>query len=104
MLANGKKARLGIIASILILSMVLTTFLSISLVSAHGTPKPRTWHAEVAYESKDHAIQGMAFLPGVLWINVGDTVVWTVKAGDIHTVTFIPPGTTLPPPPPASPS
>ena len=97
MLAKGKKVRLGTIASILILSTILTTFLSISLVSAHGTPKPRTWHAEVAIENKDHAIQGMAFLPGALWINVGDTVVWTVKAGDIHTVTFIPPGTTLPP-------
>jgi plastocyanin len=97
MLANGKKVRLGAIASILILSTLLVSFLSISLVSAHGTPKPRTWHAEVAFESKDHAIQGMAFLPGVLWINVGDTVVWTTRGSDIHTVTFIPPGTTLPP-------
>lgn len=104
MLANGKKVRLGAIASILILSTLLASFLSISLASAHGTPTPRTWHAEVAFESKNHAIQGMAFLPGVLWINVGDTVVWTVKAGEIHTVTFIPPGTTLPPFDPTNPS
>jgi len=104
MLAKGRKVRLGGIASILILSTVLATFLSISMVSAHGTPKPRTWHAEVAFENKDHAIQGMAFLPGVLWINKGDTVVWTTRGSDIHTVTFIPPGTTLPPFDPTNPS
>lgn len=91
------------IASILILSTLLVSFLGIPLASAHGTPTPRTWHAEVAFESQNHAIQGMAFLPGVLWINKGDTVVWTVKAGDIHTVTFIPPGTLLPPFNPADP-
>lgn len=86
-------------ASMILLGALLATFLSVSLVSAHGTgkPQPRTWHAVVAVESRDHAIQGMAFLPGVLWVNVGDKVVWTVKAGDIHTVTFLPPGQTPPP-------
>jgi len=64
---------------------------------AHGTPQPRTWHAVVGAESGDHAIQGLLFQPDVLWINVGDTVVWTAKAGDIHTVTFLPPGQTPPP-------
>jgi plastocyanin len=103
MLANGKKVRLGAIASVLILSTLLASFLSISLASAHGTPTPRTWHAEVSNESQNHAIQGMAFLPGALWINVGDTVVWTTRGSDIHTVTFIPPGTTLPPFNPADP-
>jgi plastocyanin len=34
----------------------------------------------------------MALLPNTLWINVGDTVVWTAKGGDIHTVTFLKPG------------
>jgi plastocyanin len=97
MVAKGKKVWVGAIASILILSTLLVSFLSISLASAHGTPTPRTWHANVSVENKNHAIQGMAFLPGVLWINVGDTVVWTVKAGDIHTVTFLPPGQTPPP-------
>ena len=104
MLTNGKKVRLGAIASILILSTLLATLLSISLVSAHGTPKPRTWHVNVSVENKNHAIQGMAFLPGVLWINVGDTVVWTVKAGDIHTVTFLKPGQTPPPFDPTDPT
>ena len=104
MFAKGKKGRVGAIASILIMSMLLVSFLSISLASANGTPKPRTWHVNVSVENKNHAIQGMAFLPGVLWINVGDTVVWTVKAGDIHTVTFLEPGKTPPPFDPADPT
>jgi plastocyanin len=97
MLTNGKKVRLGAIASILILSTLLATFLSISLVSAHGTPKPRTWQAVVGAETKNHAIQGFKFLPGTLYINVGDTVVWTTKEAEIQTVTFLAAGTTLPP-------
>jgi plastocyanin len=93
--ANQGLARLGV--GIALLSTLLLSLLSIAMVSAHGAPQPRTWHAQVAFESKDHAIQGMEFLPGVLWINVGDTVVWTVKGGDIHTVTFLKPGQTPPP-------
>jgi plastocyanin len=38
----------------------------------------------------------MGFLPGTLWINVGDTVVWTVKAAEVHTVTFLAAGQSLP--------
>jgi plastocyanin len=64
---------------------------------AHTLPKPRTWQAIVGVQSKDYAIQGMAFLPKSLWINVGDTVKWTVQSGDIHTVTFLPPGQVPPP-------
>jgi plastocyanin len=96
MLTKGVKIRIGASASILVLSALLVSLLSFSLASAHGTSQPRTWQAEIAVESQNRAIQGMAFLPGVLWINVGDTVVWTVKAGDIHTVTFLKPGQTLP--------
>jgi len=103
MSTKGVKIRMGAAVSILILSTLVVSFLSVSLASAHGTHQPRTWHAEVAVESQNHAIQGMAFLPGVLWINVGDTVVWTVKSGEIHTVTFLKPGQTLPPFNPADP-
>lgn len=99
MSTKQKKIPFRFLAGILLLSTLLVTSLSISLVSAHGigTAHPRTWHAVVGVETKDHAIQGMAFLPGELWIDVGDTVVWTVKGGDIHTVTFLKPGQSLPP-------
>lgn len=67
--------------------------------SAHGAnhPAPKTWHVSVGIETKDHAIQGMSFLVPEIWINQGDTVVWTSHSGEIHTVTFLKPGQERPP-------
>ncbi len=84
-------------ASIALITLFMTTP---SLASSNLTVNssgPRTWHVTLAFESGNHAIQGMAFLPNQIWVDVGDTITWTVKAGDIHTVTFLPPGTVLPP-------
>src|SRR5712692_5431685 len=91
------KAHVLVLIGIVLFNALLVTLLPGALAAARGASTPRTWHAVVAVESKHRAIQGMAFLPGELWINVGDTVVWNVKAGDIHTVTFLKPGQTLPP-------
>jgi plastocyanin len=60
--------------------------------AAHAASAPRTWHAVVGAENGNHAIQGMVFLPRDIYINVGDTIRWTAKGGDIHTVTFLAPG------------
>lgn len=83
---------LGIALVIVLLATIVT-----ATVAAHQTPRPRSWQAVVGIQSQDQAIQGMAFLPGTLWVNVGDTVVWTAKGGDIHTVTFLKPGQQPPP-------
>jgi plastocyanin len=56
-----------------------------------------TWQVAVGEEAAHDAIQGMAFLPGTLWIDKGDTVVWTARAGEIHTVTFLAKGQSLSP-------
>lgn len=66
--------------------------------SASSTPQPRTWQVTVGQETPNDAIQGMAFLPGTVWINKGDTIVWTARAGEIHTVTFLASGQMLPQP------
>ncbi len=94
---NYLSIRMRFVASIALISALFAMFLSISVASAHYMPKPHTWHALVGVETKNHATQGMAFLPQTLWINTGDTVVWTAKSADIHTVTFLKPGQTLPP-------
>jgi plastocyanin len=89
------KAVVRVVVSLAFLSALCLLLLPLPAAAAKAS-SPRTWQAQVAVDSKDHAIQGMAFLPGVLWINVGDTVVWTVKSGEIHTVTFLKPGQTPP--------
>jgi plastocyanin len=99
MLAKENKALRRVILSITLFGVLLVTLLIVPIGKVHGATTQsewqsghRTWHAIVGTSSRDQAIQGMAFLPGALWIDVGDTVVWTVGSGDIHTVTFLPPG------------
>lgn len=59
--------------------------------------KIRTWHVQAGQQSRDLAIQGMAFLPQNIWIDAGDTIRWTADSAEPHTVTFLATGTTLPP-------
>lgn len=63
--------------------------LGVSLAPA-GTAAavPQTWHVIVGAQSADRAIQTMAFYPQHIWVDQGDTVVWSSHAAEIHTVTF----------------
>ena len=56
---------------------------------------PSTWTVQVGNESRDQAIQGMAFLPEDLSLNAQDTVRWRANSAEIHTVTFLKAGQTL---------
>ncbi|MBF6591346.1 MAG: plastocyanin [Ktedonobacterales bacterium] len=56
------------------------------------TSRHATWYVSIGVETRDYGIQGMAFLPSQIWINAGDTVVWTVATTEPHTVTFPRPG------------
>jgi plastocyanin len=47
------------------------------------------WQASVGAQSPDKARQVLAFLPNELWIHAGDSVLWTVNADEIHTITFL---------------
>jgi plastocyanin len=66
--------------------------LPLALVGAEGgtaaAAAPQQWHALVGTDTADHAIQGNAFFPGDVSIHVGDTIIWSANAGEIHTVSF----------------
>ena len=53
-----------------------------------GSSGPQTWHVSVGGQSPDGAVQGEAYYPHVITVDVGDTVVWTLSSGEPHTVTF----------------
>ena len=89
-----KRARLLVAA---LAATLLPLALSVS-ASASSPPEPRTWKVAVGQETPNDAIQGMAFLPGTVWINQGDKITWTARAGEIHTVTFPATGQNLPQP------
>ena len=83
--------------AIAVLSGGLLSIAAVPTAMANEAPHPRTWQVAVGQESMHDAIQGMAFLPGTLWINAGDTIHWTARAGEIHTVTFLAQGQPLTP-------
>ncbi len=47
------------------------------------------WQAGAGVSSRTQAIQGNAFLPQALTVNVGDTITWHLNSGEFHTVTFL---------------
>ncbi|HKV84374.1 MAG TPA: plastocyanin/azurin family copper-binding protein [Ktedonobacterales bacterium] len=56
--------------------------------SAHETSGPRAWSVSAGVGTENHAIEGMVFLPGVITIDVGDSIVWRAGSGEIHTIVF----------------
>jgi plastocyanin len=56
--------------------------------SAHANPQQ--WTLDVGAQSSNAARQAMAFLTNEIWINEGDSITWTSRAGEGHTVTFVP--------------
>ncbi|HEV2696900.1 MAG TPA: plastocyanin/azurin family copper-binding protein [Terriglobales bacterium] len=55
------------------------------------------WQAAVGAQSEDKGRQVVAFLPNELWIHVGDSIQWNVKADEIHTITLLTAGQVRPP-------
>ena len=53
-----------------------------------GSSGPHIWLVSVGGQSPDGAVQGEAYYPHVITVDVGDTVVWTLSSGEPHTVTF----------------
>ena len=82
-----------------IAALVLPFTVSAPAVSAAavagGEESARTWTVQVGSESSSQAIQGMAFLPGNIYINAGDKVTWEANSAEIHTVTFLAKGQSL---------
>ena len=55
-----------------------------------------TWQLQVGAQDAGRALQALAFLPNEIWIHAGDSITWTFRANEIHTVTFLTPGQVRP--------
>ena len=53
-----------------------------------ATGGPRTWHVLVGGHVEGQAVQAEGYYPHVITIDAGDTVVWTLNTGEIHSVSF----------------
>jgi plastocyanin len=55
------------------------------------------WRVQVGAQSKDKALQVIAFLPNEIWVHAGDPVAFKVATDEPHTVTFLTPNQVVPP-------
>jgi len=71
------------------LRRMLVVTVTILMLPVLAQAQSTSWHATLGAQSKDKALQALAFLPNEMWIHVGDSITWTSQADDIHTVTFL---------------
>ena len=62
-----------------------------------GAASATEWIAQAGAQTPDMGNQALAFLPNEFWIHAGDSIRWTFRTGEFHTVTFLKPGQTRPP-------
>lgn len=60
-----------------------------SPAAATARMAPRTWNVAVGGQSTSGAVQGMAYGPKSISINVGDTIHWSAASPEPHTVSFV---------------
>ena len=49
---------------------------------------PATFHVDLGYEDTTQALEAEAFFPNDLTIDVGDTIIFTLRSHEPHTITF----------------
>jgi plastocyanin len=79
------------------LSRVFSALLVLTVFCIPQTARAqKDWRATVGAQSSDMAKQALAFLPYEIWIHAGDTITWTWRSDEIHTLTFLTPGQVYP--------
>jgi plastocyanin len=89
--------RLGRLAAVALSLTLVGVGVLAAPAGAHSGTTPHTWHVQVGAQSRDEAIQTMAYYPKHLWIDQGDSVTWFANAAEIHTVTFFSTASPCPP-------
>lgn len=64
--------------------------------------QPQSWAIQAGGSNQNEAVQALQFYPASITIDAGDSITWQFPAGEPHTVTFLGPKTS--PPPPTDPS
>lgn len=77
----ARRLAVGVAASALAVGV-----LAPGAIAADGTV---AWQAAAGTSSRDQAVQVNSFLPRDLTVDAGDTITWTVRSGEFHTVTFL---------------
>lgn len=85
---NSGILRRGQMLAIALVVAAMALGISAPSRAAHAASANQTWHVTVGAQSANGVISGMIFTPSEIFVHRGDTVVWTVDAEEIHTVSF----------------
>lgn len=78
-------------------ALVLAGALVVAVIAAPRTVRAeQNWQLTVGAENPDMGKQALAFLPNEIWIHAGDSITWTFASDEIHTLTLLTPGQSLP--------
>lgn len=69
-----------------------------STLPAPNQTSPLTWVVQAGGSDQNEALQALQFYPATITIDAGDSVTWRYPAGEPHTVTFLGPQSSPPPP------
>ncbi|CAG0960520.1 MAG: plastocyanin/azurin family copper-binding protein [Candidatus Methanoperedens sp.] len=70
-------------------SIAVLTLLIVGISTAGASGQTSAWHVLAGGETTDMKLQGLGFYPGVITINAGDSINWTVGGSEPHTVSFL---------------
>ena len=84
--ALGPTFKRAALAAVLVAAM---TAAGCATMPAGDSPTgPRTYHVDIGYENAKEGVEAEAFFPDGLTVNAGDTVIFTLRSHEPHTVTF----------------
>jgi len=70
---------------------------TLGLAGTATTLQAAEWQVSVGAESPDRGAQALAFLPNEVWIQSGDSIIFSFPTHERHTLTFLTPGQIRPP-------
>jgi uncharacterized protein (TIGR03118 family) len=70
-------------------SIAVLAMLILGISTAGASPGQMSWHVLAGGETTDMKLQGLGYYPGVITINAGDSINWTVGGSEPHTVSFL---------------
>jgi len=71
-----------------VVAVLLAVVGPLSAITAYAAG-PTTWQETAGVSSPDQSVQSNFYFPSNITIDVGDSVTWTMKSGEFHTVTFL---------------
>ena len=82
------KTRRGGPAVFIVLAALTLSIAGCATTSSTNAAGPVTFHVDVGYEDLTQAWEAEAFFPKSLTVNAGDSVVFTMRSHEAHTITF----------------